>query len=51
VRDLWNNPNPSHVINAWPMQHPVEAALIWSVAIIAVAAPLASYFFNKRCTD
>jgi len=39
------------VINAWPMQHPVEAALIWSVVIIAVAAPLASYFFNKRCTD
>jgi hypothetical protein len=25
--------------------------LIWSVLIIAVAAPLASYFFNKRCTD
>jgi ABC-2 type transport system permease protein len=51
VRDLWGNPNPSHVINAWPMQHPVEASLIWSVVIIAVAAPLASYFFNKRCTD
>jgi hypothetical protein len=27
VRDLWNNPNPSHVINAWPMQHPVEARI------------------------
>jgi len=51
VRHLWNNPNPSHVVNAWPMQHPVEAALIWSVVIIAIAAPLASYFFNKRCTD
>jgi ABC-2 type transport system permease protein len=51
VRDLWGNPNPSHVISAWPMQHPVEASLIWSVVIIAVAAPLASYFFNKRCTD
>ena len=48
---LWNNPNPSHVINAWPMQHPVEASLIWTVVIIAVAAPMASYFFNKRCTD
>ena len=32
ARDLWGNPNPSKVINAWPMQHPVEASLIWSVA-------------------
>jgi ABC-type multidrug transport system permease subunit len=51
VRHLWNNPNPSQVVKAWPMQHPVEASLIWTVVIIAVAAPLASYFFNKRCTD
>ena len=51
ARHLWNNPNPSQVVHAWPMQHPVEASLIWSVVIIAIAAPLASYFFNKRCTD
>src|SRR5580658_119659 len=51
ARHLWGNPNPSAVVNAWPMQHPVEASLIWSVVIIAVAAPLASYFFKKRCTD
>ena len=51
ARHLWGNPNPSAVVNAWPMQHPVEASLIWSVVIIAVAAPLASYFFKKRCTE
>jgi hypothetical protein len=39
------------VIQAWPMQHPVAASLIWSVVIIGIAAPMASYFFNKRCTD
>ena len=33
------------------MQHPVEASLIWTVVIIAIAAPLVLYFFNKRCTD
>jgi hypothetical protein len=33
------------------MQHPVEAALIWSVAILAVAAPLAAHFFKKQTTE
>jgi hypothetical protein len=33
------------------MQHPVEAALIWSVLILAAAAPLASRFFRKRTTE
>ena len=51
ARDLWGNPNPSGTIQAWPMQHPVEAALIWSAVILAVAAPLASYFFRRRTTE
>jgi ABC-2 type transport system permease protein len=51
ARDLWGNPNPSATIQAWPMQHPVEAALIWSVVIVAVAAPLAAYFFKQRTTE
>jgi hypothetical protein len=33
------------------MQHPVEAALIWSVAILAVAAPLAAHLFKRATTD
>jgi ABC-2 type transport system permease protein len=51
TRDLWGNPNPSASISAWPMQHPVEASLIWSVLIVAVAAPLAGYFFKRRITE
>jgi len=51
ARDLWGNPNPSKVIDAWPMQHPVEASLIWSVLILAVAAPLAAHFFRRRTTE
>ncbi len=33
------------------MQHPVEAALLWSVAILAVAAPLAAHFFKQATTE
>jgi len=51
ARNLWGNPNPSGTIPAWPMQHPVEAGLIWSVVILAVAAPLASHFFRRRTTE
>ena len=51
ARVLWNNPNPSGSIHAWPMQHPVEASLIWSVVILALAAPLAAHFFKKRTTE
>jgi ABC transporter DrrB family efflux protein len=51
ARHLWANPNPSATIHAWPMQHPVAAALIWSVLILAIAAPLASHFFKRATTE
>jgi ABC-2 type transport system permease protein len=51
ARQLWGNPNPSASISAWPMQHPVEASLAWSVLILAVAAPLASWYFRRRTTE
>jgi ABC transporter DrrB family efflux protein len=51
MRDLWGNPNPSAREHAWPMQHPVEATLIWSVLILAAAAPLAAHSFKKRTTE
>jgi ABC-2 type transport system permease protein len=51
ARHLFGNPNPSAHIAAWPMQHPVEAALLWSIAILVVCAPLAAYFFRKRTTE
>lgn len=33
------------------LAHPVAAALIWSVVILAVAAPAASHFLKRRTTD
>jgi ABC-type multidrug transport system permease subunit len=51
VRDLWGNPNPSASVHAWPMQHPELAAILWSVAILAVCAPLAVRAYRRRTTD
>ncbi|OAA29054.1 ABC transporter efflux protein, DrrB family [Frankia sp. EI5c] len=50
ARELFGNPNPSAAAGAWPMQHPVVAALLWSAAIIAVCAPLAVRLYRRRTT-
>src|SRR5271156_6716089 len=42
ARHLWGNPNPSATIHVWPMQHPIAATLLWSAALLAVFAPLAT---------
>ena len=51
ARHLWANPNPSAAIHVWSMQHPVETSLLWSVGILAVAAPLAAHFFRRRTIE
>jgi ABC transporter DrrB family efflux protein len=51
ARQLWGNPNPSATISAWPMQHPVLAAVAWSLFILAGAAPLAAWLFRRRTTE
>jgi ABC-2 type transport system permease protein len=50
VRDLFGNPNPSAAVHAWPMQHPVVAAVAWSVGILAVFVPLAALLYRRRTT-
>jgi ABC-2 type transport system permease protein len=51
ARQLFGNPNPSASINAWPMQHPVTATLLWSAVLLAVFAPLAVSLYRRRTTD
>jgi len=51
ARDLLGNPNPSAAVDAWPMQHPVLASLLWSVALIGVFAPVATAIYRRRTTD
>jgi ABC-2 type transport system permease protein len=32
------------------MQHPVAASLLWSVALLAIFAPLATLLYRRRTT-
>ena len=50
-RDLFGNPNPSAAIDAWPMQHPVEASLLWSFVILVACVPLAARLYRRRTRD
>jgi len=51
TRTLWGNPNPSATVDAWPIQHPVIAALAWSALILAICAPTAVALYRRRTTD
>jgi ABC-2 type transport system permease protein len=51
ARQLFSNPNPSAAVRVWPMQHPVLASLLWSVALLAIFAPLATHLYQHRTTD
>lgn len=51
TRELWGNPNPSATIDAWPMQHPIPAALLWSLLILGVCAVTATELFRRRTTE
>jgi ABC-2 type transport system permease protein len=50
-RELFGNPNPASLTDSFPAQHPLLMAVLWSVAIIAVCAPVASRLLQKRTTD
>jgi ABC-2 type transport system permease protein len=50
-RQLLGNPNPSASIHAWPMEHAVLASLLWSIALVAIFAPLAASLYRRRTTD
>ena len=50
-RHLFGNPNPTATIHAWPLQHAVLASVIWSFALLAVFAPLATRLYRTRTAD
>jgi ABC transporter DrrB family efflux protein len=51
VRTLFGNPTATPADAAWPLQHPVVAAIAWCVAILAIAVPLTVWRFRARTTD
>jgi ABC transporter DrrB family efflux protein len=51
ARELLGNPNPTGLSDAFPSQHPLFMALVWSAGIIAVCAPLATRMLGQRMAD
>jgi ABC-2 type transport system permease protein len=50
VRTLFGNPTAVPADAPWPLEHPVLAAVLWSLAILAIAAPLCVVRFRRRTT-
>jgi hypothetical protein len=50
-RNLFGNPNPAAAVHAWPMQHPVLATVMWTIALLAVFAPVATWLYRTRTAD
>ncbi len=48
VRQLFHNPNPIPADAAFPLQHPIEAALIWCTVITVVGLWLAVWRYTQR---
>jgi ABC-2 type transport system permease protein len=51
VRTLFGNPAAVPADAPWPLAHPVIAAVLWSLAILAIAAPLSIAYFRRRTTE
>lgn len=51
ARELFGKPNPAAPVHAWPMQHPLLAALLWSAALLIVFAPLATHLYKRNTVD
>ncbi len=51
VRTLFGNPTALPPDAPWPLEHAVLAAVIWSLLLLAVGAPLAIRAFRKRTMD
>jgi ABC-2 type transport system permease protein len=51
TRTLFGNPTAIPADAPWPLAHPVTAAVLWSVAFLALAVPLTIRQFRRRTTE
>jgi ABC-2 type transport system permease protein len=51
VRDLFGNPTAAPQDTSWPLQHPVAAAVIWTLLFLAVSIPLTIRRFRARTSE
>src|ERR1700749_5069891 len=47
-RQLFGNPNPAALVDAWPAQHAEPAVICWSLGMLAVFAPLAVHLYRTK---
>jgi ABC transporter DrrB family efflux protein len=47
-RRLFGNPDPSALVQVWPMQHPELAVLLWSGVLLVVFLPLAVRMYANK---
>jgi len=47
-RDLFGNPGAPSGHEAWPLEHPLAAVLLWSAALLVVFVPLSIHTFMRR---
>jgi ABC transporter DrrB family efflux protein len=47
-RNQFGNPNPAASSGVWPMVHPELMVLFWSIALLAVFAPLAVHLYQRK---
>jgi ABC transporter DrrB family efflux protein len=47
-RQLFGNPNPAALVDAWPAQHAELAVVCWSAVMLAVFAPLAVRLYRSK---
>jgi ABC transporter DrrB family efflux protein len=47
-RQLFGNPNPAALVDAWPAQHAELAVVCWSLGMLAVFAPLAVHLYRNK---
>ena len=51
VRTLFGNPTAVPADAAWPLAHPVIAAVFWSLLFLAITVPLTISRFKARTTE
>jgi ABC-2 type transport system permease protein len=51
ARTLFGNPTALPGDAAWPLEHPVVTAVLWSALLLAIAAPLTVWRFRRRTTE
>ncbi len=51
TRELFGNPVAPVSIHVWPMDHPVLAAWLYTIALVAIGWAFAQRRFNARITE